>query len=111
MYENYAHRQVCSGEITLQEAQERMRTDWYKYYLLATSKTTTTTTASVVATSTPASNSSSISQTTNVEGPAVKKSTSGICHTQGTQYYDRTTNYKPYNSIDACLASGGRLPK
>jgi len=44
-------------------------------------------------------------------GPAVKKSTSKICHTKGTQYYDRTTNYVAYDSIEACIASGGRLPK
>jgi micrococcal nuclease len=43
--------------------------------------------------------------------PQVKKSSSGICHEKGiSQYYDRTTNYTPYNSIAECLASGGRLP-
>jgi len=41
----------------------------------------------------------------------VKKSNSGICHAPGTTYYSRTTNYTTYNSIDECLASGGRLPK
>ena len=41
----------------------------------------------------------------------VKKSSSGICHSPGTTYYDRTTNYTSYNSIDQCLESGGRLPK
>jgi len=41
----------------------------------------------------------------------VKKSSSDICHVPGTTYYDRTTNYTAYDSIDECLASGGRLPK
>lgn len=41
----------------------------------------------------------------------VKKSNSNICHAPGTTYYDRTTNYTAYDSIDDCLASGGRLPE
>ena len=44
-------------------------------------------------------------------GPEVKKSTTGICHQRGTTYYDRTKNYTPYDSLQVCLASGGRLPK
>jgi endonuclease YncB( thermonuclease family) len=42
--------------------------------------------------------------------PAVKKSTSNICHAKGTQYYARTKNFKAYTSIELCIASGGRLP-
>ena len=41
----------------------------------------------------------------------VKQSGSGICHCPGGQFYDRTTNYTPFDSIDACLASGGREPQ
>lgn len=41
----------------------------------------------------------------------VKKSTSSICHAPGTTYYARTKNFTPYNTIDECLNSGGRLPK
>jgi len=40
----------------------------------------------------------------------VKKSTSSICHAPGTTYYNRTTNFTPYNTLDECLASGGRMP-
>jgi nitrogen fixation-related uncharacterized protein len=43
--------------------------------------------------------------------PQVKKSTSGICHEEGSAYYNKTINFIPYNSIEECLASGGRLPK
>lgn len=43
-------------------------------------------------------------------GP-VKMSKSGICHAPGSTYYDRTKNYTPYPALDACLKSGGRLPK
>ncbi len=43
--------------------------------------------------------------------PAVKKSSTGICHSIGTTYYDRTLIFTPYNSLSDCLASGGRLPK
>ena len=41
----------------------------------------------------------------------VKKSSTGICHAPGTSYYSRTKNFTPYNSIEECLDSGGRLPK
>jgi micrococcal nuclease len=40
----------------------------------------------------------------------VKKSSSSICHAPGTTYYSRTTNFTPYNTLDECLASGGRMP-
>ena len=42
---------------------------------------------------------------------AVKKSGSGICHCPGGQFYDRTSNFTAFETIDACLASGGREPK
>jgi hypothetical protein len=109
-YENYGHKQACDGEITLIEAQRRMTTDWYKYWLQETGATTVQTQQSATittATTTPTTASTS----TNTSSPAVKKSSTGICHAQGTTYYDRTTNYTPYDSIDACLASGGRLPQ
>ena len=55
--------------------------------------------------------SSEKSTTQQVESSGVvKKSTSGICHAPGTTYYDRTLNYKSFNSLDDCIASGGRLP-
>jgi hypothetical protein len=46
-------------------------------------------------------------------GPSgvVKKSRTGICHAPGTTYYAQTLNFISYESIEACLASGGRLPK
>lgn len=44
-------------------------------------------------------------------GAVVKKSSSGICHAPGTTYYARTKNFTPYSSLQACLNSGGRLPK
>ena len=43
--------------------------------------------------------------------PPVKKSRSGICHPQGGTYYNRTKHYEPYDSMRACLDSGGRAPK
>ena len=41
----------------------------------------------------------------------VKKSRSSICHTPESASYSRTKNFKPYDTINDCLASGGRLPK
>jgi len=43
--------------------------------------------------------------------PAVKKSRAGICHEKGTHGYDQTIHFQPLGSLDACLKSGGRLPK
>ena len=43
--------------------------------------------------------------------PEVKKSKSGICHDKSSPWYGRTKHFTPYDSLDACLKSGGRLPK
>ncbi len=40
----------------------------------------------------------------------IKKSKSGICHPPGSGSYNQTKNFTPYNTLDDCLASGGRLP-
>ncbi|WGK68343.1 DNA/RNA non-specific endonuclease [Candidatus Haliotispira prima] len=44
-------------------------------------------------------------------GPVIKKSRSGICHPPNSPYYSRTKHYIPFDSLDTCLESGGRLPK
>jgi hypothetical protein len=41
----------------------------------------------------------------------VKKSRSGICHAPNSRYYTQTQQFTAYSSVEACLASGGRLPK
>ena len=41
----------------------------------------------------------------------VKMSRSGTCHDPSSPYYSRTTNFTPYETLDACLKAGGRLPK
>ena len=43
--------------------------------------------------------------------PNVKKSTSGICHKMGSQYYEQTKKYESFNTIEDCLNSGGREPR
>jgi hypothetical protein len=40
----------------------------------------------------------------------IKKSNSGLCHPPQSYWYERTKNYQPYESLDACLDSGGKLP-
>ena len=47
----------------------------------------------------------------NIQNPNVKKSTSGICHEIGSQYYKQTKKYEGFNTIEDCLNSGGRLPR
>jgi hypothetical protein len=59
-----------------------------------------------------ASNTSTATPTkTDPNQPAVKKSKSGICHGKGTTYYSRTKLYASFDTIKACIDSGGRLPK
>ena len=41
----------------------------------------------------------------------VKKSNSGICHDTSSASYNRTKNFEAFSTIEACLESGGRLPK
>lgn len=40
--------------------------------------------------------------------PEVKKSESGVCHAQDSVHYARTGKFTPYDSMEDCLASGGR---
>jgi len=42
---------------------------------------------------------------------AVKLSKNGICHAPGTTYYNQTTNFTGFPSLQACLNAGGRMPK
>ena len=41
----------------------------------------------------------------------VKKSSSSICHAPGSSYYQQTSRFTTYPSVEECLNSGGRLPK
>tara|TARA_R110001592_G_scaffold357066_1_gene659741 strand:+ start:7035 stop:7838 length:804 start_codon:yes stop_codon:yes gene_type:complete len=43
--------------------------------------------------------------------PVVKQSTSGICHDKTSPSYNRTKKYKGFDTVAACVADGGRLPK
>jgi len=43
--------------------------------------------------------------------PQVKLSRSGICHEKGTEFYGRTKRFEPFDSMEACIAAGGRPAK
>ncbi|MFT4804238.1 MAG: hypothetical protein ACI9YE_001437 [Psychroserpens sp.] len=43
--------------------------------------------------------------------PLVKQSSSGICHDDSSGSFNRTKNFKPFDTIAACIDAGGRLPK
>ena len=45
-----------------------------------------------------------------VHADVVKMSGSGLCHPPESRWYERTTNYTAYVSIEACLDADGRLP-
>jgi len=49
--------------------------------------------------------------TTSVSEANVKQSSSGICHDYTSSSYTRTKNFKAFDSLQACLDDGGRLPK
>lgn len=40
----------------------------------------------------------------------VKKSVSGLCHPPQSSYYSRTKDFIAYESVEACIRNGGRLP-
>lgn len=77
---------------------------------VAPQATNNTNTQSVTNAQTPAVISTPIA-TQDTSSGIVKKSSTGICHAPGTTYYEKTKSFTAYNTIDACLASGGRLPK
>ena len=49
--------------------------------------------------------------TNEAAAQVVKKSSSGVCHCPGGQFYERTTNFTEYETIEACLDSDGREPQ
>jgi len=42
--------------------------------------------------------------------PAVKKSDNGICHDASSSSYGNTKKFTPFNTVDECVKSGGKLP-
>ncbi|PCE67547.1 HNH endonuclease family protein [Salinivibrio sp. YCSC6] len=52
-----------------------------------------------------------ISVSLGAQADVVKKSKSGICHDSYSSYYNRTKNFTSFDTLQACLNSGGRLPK
>jgi len=42
--------------------------------------------------------------------PAVKKSRQDICHDRDSMFYEQTKYFQPFDSMQACLDSGGRQP-
>ncbi len=42
--------------------------------------------------------------------PPVKKSRADICHDRESQWYAQTIHFEPFNTMQECLDSGGRLP-
>lgn len=41
----------------------------------------------------------------------VKMSTSGLCHPPHSSWYERTQNYRAFESLSDCLEAGGKLPR
>lgn len=120
-FENYLHKQVCSGKMDIAEAQRQISSDWLTNYqtqvLGVTTKTVAqpTTTSNIVPTVAGVVTATALTQKVtapvNTTDPEVKKSSTGICHARGTRYYNSTLKYTSYNSASDCLNSGGRLPK
>lgn len=110
--ENYLHSQVCSGKMSLTEAQQKEANSWVQVYIGMFPSPPAVKPAPApapVKAPTPAP-VAPIASPAPVTTGVVKKSSTGICHAPGTTYYNRTTNFTPFSTIDSCLASGGRLP-
>jgi len=103
-FENYLHTQICGEKIPIQKVQHELATNWLTYYndWLSTTRSADRTRSSTAL--------KRASPTKTAAGPAVKKSSANICHEKGTRSYARTTHFTPYNSLQECLQSGGRLP-
>lgn len=71
-------------------------------------------TSAAPAAAAPAAATTPAKPTADTKGAAagqVKKSSSGICHEPGSEYYDRTKDFEPYKTLADCVKSGGRAPK
>jgi hypothetical protein len=44
------------------------------------------------------------------DGPPVKKSNNGICHSRGSRFYKMTGTFTAFQDMQSCLDSGGRIP-
>ena len=51
---------------------------------------------------------SSIASAQGVEDPPIKKSAQGICHERGKGSYSSTKHFESFDTLEACIASGGR---
>ena len=112
--ENHLHSLVCNGTLALSQAQYEISTNWIPYYIawqqgtaVPASIPTTNTSTSIVPTTSP----TTLTTQLKTDSPAVKKSNSGLCHAKGDVYYARTIYFTSYNSMSACIASGGRASK
>lgn len=54
---------------------------------------------------------SGITFNSTAHAAVVKMSTSGLCHPPQSSWYERTKNFQAFDSLEACLDSGGRLPQ
>lgn len=106
-FENYLHKQICNGSITVTEAQKEISTDWLTYN---TARLNSTKPITKINLSITPKSEKVTPQTADLSILIVKKSTTGLCHAPGTAYYTRTTHYVAYASITDCIANGGRLP-
>ena len=118
--ENYLHSQICSGKMSVKEAQKEISTNWVYYYDIYYNKKATTTIPIIIVPAVIKTVNKVVATTSIIRAPvttpltnlpAVKKSSTGLCHARGTQYYNQTLKYTAYDSINACLSSGGRLTK
>ena len=90
-------------------ARDQNRGLWSPNTCNGESKSATTTTPVPVVTKPKTETPTPSSPAQSTEG-VVKKSKTGKCHAPGTQYYDQTINFTPYNTLQECLDSGGIIP-
>lgn len=44
------------------------------------------------------------------QAPSIKRATSGVCYEPGNKGYQDVRSYKAFESLEACVNAGGRLP-
>lgn len=114
--EGYAHEYTYNSnpykyQLEFQAAEAEARESEYGLWAQSACAGVTNETAETVSAPSPVVAKVSLLEADNSSGPQVKKSKTDICHQKGSTYYNQTTNYEAFNSLDDCLASGGRLPK
>jgi hypothetical protein len=122
--ENKLHELVCSGQLSLEQAQKEIAADWTKAYSKyvgslpgtppVTVENSSPAPATAATTTAPMVSAQGIPGNPDGSCPAnvpIKVSRSGIYHLPGSQFYDKTKARACFPTAQAAQAAGYRAPK